>query len=392
MCVTPVEEVEDAVKLHVNRDLLSDAVSFVVKLLPQRTTLPILSGVLLNASGQSLTLSTFDYEVSAQTSVPADISVEGEVLVSARLLSDISHRLPNEDVVLEISDSKLTITSGQSTFVVYTMPVDEYPKLPTVESWSGEIDAEEFATAVTQVAIAASRDDVTPVLTGVEVTVSGDSLTLVATDRYRVALRTIPWTNSGGTSELSALIPARTIGEVAKTFSNQGIVTIAITHDTDHDMVAFRAGSKQVTTLLIKGNFPPVTRLLPDAVPNFAVVKTSDLIEASRRVGLVLDRESPLRFTFSIDGLLLEAVGSDQAQATEQVEAFLSKDDVVVSMKPQLLIDALSHIHTEYAKLGFTTTDNPNKPGPVLITGQVAKDAETVDNYKYLLQPNLLLR
>ncbi len=379
-------------KLHVNRDLLSDAVSFVVKLLPQRTTLPILSGVLLDASGQTLTLSTFDYEVSAQTSVPAEVATAGEVLVSARLLSDISHRLPHEDVTLETNDSTLTITSGQSTFVVYTMPVDEYPKLPTVETWSGEIDAEEFATAVTQVAIAASRDDVTPVLTGVELTVSGDSLTLVATDRYRVALRTVPWTNASDTQEISALIPARTIGEVAKTFSNQGVVSIAITNGTDHDMVAFQAGGKRVTTLLIKGNFPPVTRLLPESVPNFAVVKTTDLIDASRRVGLVLDRESPLRFTFSLDGLLLEAVGSDQAQANEQVEAFLSKDDVVVSMKPQLLIDALSHVHTEYAKLGFTTTDNPNKPGPVLITGQLAKDQVSDDNYKYLLQPNLLLR
>lgn len=387
-----MREVEATVKLHVNRDLLSDAVSFVVKLLPQRTTLPILSGVLLGTTSDALTLSTFDYEVSAQTTVPADVSDQGEVLVSARLLSDISHRLPNEDVTLELTDSKLVITSGQATFVVYTMPVEEYPKLPTVEQWSGEIEADEFATAVTQVAVAASRDDVTPVLTGVELTVSGDSLTLVATDRYRVALRTVPWHNAAGTAEVSALIPARTVGEVAKTFANQGTVTIAITQGTDHDMVAFRAGSKQVTTLLIKGNFPPVTRLLPETVPNFAVVKTSDLIEASRRVGLVLDRESPLRFTFSLDGLLLEAVGSDQAQATEQVEAFLSKDDVVVSMKPQLLVDALSNVHTEYAKLGFTATDNPNKPGPVLITGQVAKDAETVDNYKYLLQPNLLLR
>lgn len=379
-------------KLHVNRDLLSDAVSFVVKLLPQRTTLPILSGVLLDASNQSLTLSTFDYEVSAQTSIPGEITSEGEVLVSARLLSDISHRLPSEDVILEAEESKLIITSGQATFIVYTMPVDEYPKLPTVEKWSGEIDAEEFAKAVTQVAVAASRDDVTPVLTGVELTVTGDSLSLVATDRYRVALRTVPWSNASETQDITALIPARTLGEVGKTFSNRGTVNIAIIHDADHDMVAFEAGNKRVTSLLIKGNFPPVTRLLPDSVPNYAVLKTSDLIEATRRVSLVLDRESPLRFTFTLDGLLLEAVGSDQAQATEEVESFLSKSDVVVSMKPQLVIDALSNIHTEYVKLGFTATDNPTKPGPVLITGQVAKDAETTDNYKYLLQPNLLLR
>ena len=379
-------------KLHVNRDLLSDAVSFVVKLLPQRTTLPILSGVLLRADDRMLTFSTFDYEVSAQTAVVADVATPGEVLVSARLLSDISHRLPADEVTLEVTESKLTITSGPSTFVVYTMPVDEYPKLPTVDEWSGTVDAEDFATAVTQVAVAASRDDVTPVLTGVELSIDGDQVTLVATDRYRVALRTMGWSGAAAETKLSALVPARTISEVAKTFSNAGTVSIAIIHNGDQDMVACEAAGKRVTSLLIKGNFPPVTRLLPDTVPNFAVIKTQDLIDATRRVSLVLDRESPLRFTFTIDGLTLEAVGSDQAQATEQVEAFLSNDDVVVSMKPQLLIDALSNVHTEYTKLGFTATDNPNKPGPVLITGQKAKDEGDGIDYKYLLQPNLLLR
>lgn len=379
-------------KLTVNRDLLSDAVSFVVKLLPQRTTLPILSGVLVSAAGSELRLSTFDYEVSAETVIPADIVEHGEVLVSARLLSDISHRLPAESVSLDIDDSHLRIESGSARFSLFTMPVDEYPKLPTVDDWTGEISAETFSTAVAQVAVAASRDDVTPVLTGLDLTTTGDTLTLVATDRYRVALRTVTWTNTAGTADTTALVPARTISEVAKTFGNLGTVRIAIVHSADRDMVAFSAGSKQVTTLLIKGNFPPVTRLLPSEVPNFAVVKTADLIDAVRRVSLVLDREAPLRFTFSLDGLLLEAVGSDQAAATEQVEAFLSQDDVVVSMKPQLLVDGLSNVHTEYVKLGFTSTDNPNKPGPVLISGQVAKDAEPVDDYKYLLQPNLLLR
>ena len=258
-------------KLHVNRDLLSDAVSFVVKLLPQRTTLPILSGVLLRADDRMLTFSTFDYEVSAQTAVVADVATPGEVLVSARLLSDISHRLPADEVTLEVTESKLTITSGPSTFVVYTMPVDEYPKLPTVDEWSGTVDAEDFATAVTQVAVAASRDDVTPVLTGVELSIEGDQLTLVATDRYRVALRTMGWSGAAAETKLSALVPARTISEVAKTFSNAGTVSIAIIHNGDQDMVACEAAGKRVTSLLIKGNFPPVTRLLPDTVPNFAV-------------------------------------------------------------------------------------------------------------------------
>lgn len=379
-------------KLQVNRDLLSDAVSFVVKLLPQRTTLPILSGVLLRAHDGALVLSTFDYEVSAQTEIPIEITEPGEVLVSARLLSEISSRLPGESVTLEIQDGKLSILSGSSTFVLHTMPVEEYPALPQVEQWTGTVKAEDFSIAVGQVSVAASKDDVTPVLTGVNVLVEGDLLTLVATDRYRVALRTLPWVNTTKLPDATALIPSRTISEVAKTFGANGNVDIAIVQDSDRDFVAFRGGNKQVTTLLIKGNFPPVTRLFPETTENYAVVKASDLIDSTRRVALVVDRESPLRFTFSLDGLLLEAIGSEQAQASETIESFLAKDETVIAIKPQLLIDALNNVHAEFAKLSFTKTDNPNKPGPVLITGQTAKDAQPVDDYKYLLQPNLLMR
>ena len=147
-----------------------------------------------------------------------------------------------------------------------------------------------------------------------------------------------------------------------------------------------------MTSLLIKGNFPPVKRLFPDTVDNYAVINTAELIEATRRVSLVLEREAALRFSFSIDGLTLEAIGSEQAQASETIDAFLTGGETVVSLKPQFLLDGLGAVHSEFVRISFTKTDNPNKPGPVLITSQSSKDQAGADNYKYLLQPNLLLR
>ena len=381
-------------KFQVNRDVFSEAVSFAVKLLPQRTTLPILSGVLIETTDSGLTLSSFDYEVSAQTEIAAEVEEPGKILVSGRLLADIASRLPDAPVQFSTVEGRISVSCGSAKFTLLSMPVEEYPTLPQVSSQSGVLPADAFATAVAQVAVAASRDDVTPVITGVQLEVSDSSLTMVATDRYRVAVRTIDWDSGDATSTetLTALVPARTLQEIGKTFGHSGTISVAITNTDDRELIAFRADRKTVTSLLIKGNFPPVKRLFPEVVDNYAVINTADLIEAVRRVSLVLEREAALRFTFTIDGVTLEAIGSEQAQASESIDAHLNGVDTVVSLKPAFLLDGLGAVHSEFVRISFTKTDNPNKPGPVLITSQSSKDQPGADNYKYLLQPNLLLR
>lgn len=380
-------------RFQVNRDVFSEAVSFAVKLLPQKTTLPILSGILIDAVDGELTLSSFDYEVSAQTQIAATVDEPGKILVSGRLLADIASRLPNAPVTFITEGGKILVSCGTARFTLLSMPVEEYPTLPTISSESGVLAADVFAAAVSQVAVAASRDDVTPVITGVQLEISQSSLSLVATDRYRVAVRDIDWTASGDVTEtLTALVPARTLAEIGKTFGHSGSISVAITSTDERELIAFQADKKTVTSLLIKGNFPPVKRLFPETVDNYAVINTSELIEAVRRVSLVLEREAALRFSFSEDGLTLEAIGSEQAQASETIDAFLTGTDTVVSLKPAFLLDGLGAVHSEFVRISFTKTDNPNKPGPVLITSQASKDAPGTDNYKYLLQPNLLLR
>ncbi|EPR75083.1 DNA polymerase III beta subunit [Leifsonia rubra CMS 76R] len=380
-------------KFQVNRDVFSEAVSFAVKLLPQRTTLPILSGVLIEASDQGLTLSSFDYEVSARTNILADVDEPGRVLVSGRLLAEIASRLPHAPVRFSTEDNKITVACGTGHFTLSSMPVEEYPTLPQISERVGTLKADLFSAAIAQVAVAASRDDVTPVITGVQLEVSENTISLVATDRYRVAVRDIEWdAGASGVESATALVPAKTLVEVGKTFGSAGEISVAITNSDERELIAFQADNKTVTSLLIKGNFPPVRRLFPDTVDNFAVMNTAELIEAVRRVSLVLEREAALRFTFTSEGVTLEAIGSEQAQASETIDAFLTGDDTVVSLKPQFLIDGLSSVHSEFVRISFTKTENPNKPGPVLITSQSSKDQPGSDNYKYLLQPNLLLR
>jgi DNA polymerase III subunit beta len=379
-------------KFQVNKDVLSDAVSFAVRLLPQRTTLPILGGILIEADANALRLSVFDYEVSAQAEIVAKVEDSGRVLVSGRLLSEIASKLPNAPVEFATDGTKVTVSCGSTKFSLLTMPVDEYPTLPEIPAVSGTITGEAFSNAVGQIATAASKDDVTPVLTGVQIEASEKTLSFVATDRYRVALRDAAWSGKSNAAGLIALVPARTLQEVAKTFGNQGDIQISITKSDDREMIAFKANNRSVTSLLLKGNFPPVKSLFPSDIDNFAIVATQDLIDSTRRVSLVLEREAPLRFTFEDGKVSLEASGNETAQASESISAELEGKDIVVSLKPQFLIDGLTGVHSEFVKIAFTNNENPNKPGPVLISSHGAKEKTEADSYRYLLQPNLLVR
>jgi len=379
------------VKFHVNRDVFSEAVSFVVKLLPQRNPQPILAGVLIEASEEGLSLAAFDYEASARTTIEATVDEPGTILVHGRLLSEIASRLPNAPIQISQDEDGIVLACGSARFTLASMPVQEYPAIPEVSGDSGLVPAEDFATAIAQVAFAASRDDVTPVLTGVQLEVSGNDLSLVATDRYRVALRQIPFDGGTAASEESttALVPARTLTEVGKTFAHSGDIQVSFSGSGDREIIAFTSGNKTVTSLLIKGNFPPVRRLFPEQTDHYAVVNTADLAEAVRRVSLVLDRSAPLRFTFTDEGVSMDASGTEQARATESVEATLTGEEVTLGLNPQYLLEALGAVRSEFARITFTSSENANKLSPVLITPQTSGTPET---FKYLLQPNLLLR
>ncbi len=382
-------------KFHVNRDVFSEAVSFVVKLLPQRNPQPILAGVLIEAGEAGLSLAAFDYEASARTTIEATVDEPGTILVHGRLLSEIASRLPNAPIQIVVDDDGgILLTCGSARFTLASMPVQEYPAIPEVTGQSGLVPAEDFATAIAQVAFAASRDDVTPVLTGVQLEVTGTSLSLVATDRYRVALREIPWDGGGQSSDepITALVPARTLQEVGKTFAHGGDIAIAFSGSGDREIIAFTAGNKTVTSLLIKGNFPPVRRLFPEQTEHHAVVNTAELAEAVRRVSLVLDRSAPLRFTFSADGVSMDASGTEQARATESVDATLLGEDVTLGLNPQYLLESLGAVRSEFTRVTFTSSENANKLSPVLITPQTSVDKGGAESFKYLLQPNLLLR
>ena len=180
-------------KFQVERDVLAGAVGWASRALPSRPVIPVLSGLLLEAAADGLTLSCFDYEVSARVEVAAEVAEPGTVLVPGRLLAEITRSLPSLPVEFADDPEGVGLTCGSASFTLVTLPLEEYPDLPELPQIAGTVDGGMLAAAIGQVAPAASRDDTLPMLTGVNIEVEGETMTLVATDRYRLAVRDLPW-------------------------------------------------------------------------------------------------------------------------------------------------------------------------------------------------------
>ncbi len=369
-------------KLRVERDVLAEAVAWTARSLPVRPPVPVLAGVRLEATSDgTLTLSTFDYDVSARSTIPAAVAESGGVLVSGRLLADIAKALPAKPVDLSLDGSKVVLRCGASRFTLLTMPVEDYPALPQMPELSGTIDADVLTEAVNQVTIAASRDETLPLLTGVRVEIEGEKLTLMATDRYRLAMRELSWHPSSPSFSAVALVRARTLSDVAKSLTSAGSVDVAL-GNSSASLIGFAAGGRQTTSLLVEGDYPPVRRLFPEETTTHAVVATGPLIEAARRVALVAERNTPIRLSFSEGQVVLEAGQGEDAQASEVLEATLVGEDIVTAFNPSYLLDGLGALTTDFVRMSFT---HPSKPA--VLTGQESLEGESTDDFRYLLMP-----
>ncbi|MEU7163400.1 DNA polymerase III subunit beta [Streptomyces morookaense] len=370
-------------KIRVERDVLAEAVAWAARSLPARPPVPVLAGLLLKAEEGSLSLSGFDYEVSARVSVEADVEEDGTVLVSGRLLADICRALPNRPVEISTDGVRVTVVCGSSRFTLHTLPVEEYPALPQMPTATGTVPAEVFASAVAQVAIAAGRDDTLPVLTGVRIEIEGDTVTLASTDRYRFAVREFMWKPETPDISAVALVPAKTLLDTAKSLSGGDTVALALAGSgAGEGLIGFEGAGRRTTTRLLEGDLPKYRTLFPTEFNSVAVIETAPFVEAVKRVALVAERNTPVRLSFEQGVLILEAGSSDDAQAVERVDAQLDGDDISIAFNPAFLLEGLSAIDSPVAQLSFTTSTKP-----ALLSGKPALDAEADEAYKYLIMP-----
>jgi DNA polymerase-3 subunit beta len=339
---------------------------------------------MLRVADGLLQVSGFDYEVSSQVTVEVQADADGAALVSGRLLAEITKALPAKPVDMAAVGSHVEITCGSARFTLPTMPVEDYPTLPQMPATAGTIDAAAFGAAVAQVSIAAGRDDTLPILTGVRVELEGSTLTLLATDRYRLAIRELEWRPDGSDPSLAALVPARTLADTAKTLGQLGgTVTIALSRGgAGEGMIGFAGGTRRTTSRLLDGDFPKVRALLPQSHSAQARVSVASLVEVVRRIALVVERATPvLRLSFGDDSLVVEAGGTEDARASEAMDCQYTGGPMTIAFNYQYLLDGLAALDGKIAVMSFT---DPKKPA---VISPASEDGEQIPGYRYLIMP-----
>ncbi|MGA1279270.1 MAG: DNA polymerase III subunit beta [Candidatus Nanopelagicaceae bacterium] len=369
-------------KFTVDSAVLTDALHWVSRSLSNRPTNSALHGIVIEA-GKEVHLSATDLETSAKAHFQAEITTQGKVLVPGKLLSDIAKALPNKSVSFSLEGSRVQVTAGKSKFQLPTIPNSEYPTLPPLPQESGSIKTSLFTEAISQVAIAASKDDSLPKLTGIHIEINEDRITLAATDRYRLAVRELLWQPSTPGFSTTVLMRARTLLDAAKAISPQSTLSLSIAGASTTDrLVGLATDGKTMTTRVLDGEFPPFRHLLPNEVAAEATINVSEFIESIRRVSLVTDKTIPLRLNLSTDQLLLEAGSGEDATATEELDIDFQGDSIQIAFNPTFLMDGLTALTTPFATISFTAANRQ-----AVIRGKNEKNGPRLEEYSYLIMP-----
>lgn len=370
-------------KFSVEREVLAETVAWVVRSLPQRPAVPVLSGVHISAGDDVLTLATFDYEFSARIELPAQVEEQGEIVVSGKLLNEITRSLKNGQtrVDFELKGTVLGIKCANFKSSMATMSLSEYPQLPVFPELFGTVDALELAKAAAQVTIAASRDETLPMLQGVKIEIDGDNIALLATDRFRLALRNLKWKPKDEQAKGELILKAKILLDVSKTMTSAGPVEINL-RDENSSIIGFSAIGRKVTSQLIDGNYPPVRSLFPEVNPIHMVVDREELLGALKRVSLMSMNNNQIYLTFSQGSLNLSAGENGDNAASEDIGAHLFGEETSIAFNARFLIEGLNALNSPYARISFT-----DDVKPAIITEQEEIGGEDSKDFIYLLMP-----
>ncbi|GAA5229228.1 DNA polymerase III subunit beta [Arthrobacter cryoconiti] len=353
-------------KFTIPADALADAAMYVSKSISQRPPNPILSGILIDAVESTLRLSGFDFEKSSRATVSAIVDEPGHVLLSARMFTDIARKFKSKTLTVEVDGTRANITVGSAKYTMTAMPYADFPALPQLPEPAGTLDAEQFTAAISEVAGAASTDPSIAMLMCVELTAENGELFLRATDRYRLAEASLPWSGD----DFHAIIPAPWLSDVAKNIAGETQLLISDT------MVGVRSGNRATTSLITGGDYPKIRSLFPDQIPITVTVDRAELLDIVGRVSLVAERNTPVRLTITDGQIIVDAGTGENAQGHEVLAAELDGDPITVAYNPGYLQWTLNTMPGNTVQLGFVTS-----PKPTLFTPPGS------DNPKHLLMP-----
>jgi DNA polymerase-3 subunit beta len=363
-------------KLNVSRDSLLTAIQLVARVASTRSTLPALSGILMSITDDEAVLRATDTELGVSRPVDgARIEGEGTVLMPGRLVADVARNLPEGDVSIEhrAEHSDVELTAGGARFHLRTLPAEDFPRLPELEGEAVRLPGPALAETIERVARAASRDEVRPILTGILLQAEGSRLTMVATDSYRLSVKHADL-ESALDQPLDANVPARAFRELARVITTESVEEVEIA--LSRNQIVFRAGAVLLSSRLIEGQFPSWRQLIPESFDHEVRLPRRELLDVTRRVGQLAQRNAPLRLAFAEGELTVAAETPDVGDASETLPAPFSGEPMEIAFNPQFLIDGIDSVDADEIAIQLSS---PLRPGLLTPVGR--------DDFSYLAMP-----
>lgn len=361
-------------KLLTDKTALLEALGRAVRAVTSKPAIPVLNGVLLRASADGVTVTGYDLEMAIEASVFATLEAEGEAVLPAKQMLEIAKKLPNSDVVIEIKDGSAKIQADRAEFTLQIMPAAEYPTLPTTDGVAVAVPGGVMWETITKVAFAAAKDDSRAFLSGVLTKIADGNLTMVATDSFRMAVRTVP-----AEGELEpTILPARFLAELARTTGE----TIELIRGGSWAQA--KTGRVRYLSRLLEGQYPPYEKVLPDegAVAVWVTAEREALLGALERVS-VLCKDDLAAVLIALDGnrLVVSHTNRDIGEAREELEVFASGAQgarMDVALRPRYLREVLKAATGDTVKIGYSNDKKPvlvrdDDPGYTYVVMPVSK-------------------
>ncbi len=356
MMETEAVVAQGTLKVTCPRDELARALGVVSRGVSTRTTVQILAGILLHASGGRLELAATDMELSLRTSLDGAIESDGSVVVPGRLLLELARLLPDADVTIEhkLEEAAVEIRSGAATYRLHTYNAEDFPRLPDAGAAERhEVDREPLLETVSRVSRSASRDESRPVLTGVLMRFEPGKLVMAATDSYRLSVKETA--TEGTVPELEAIVPARALQELARIAQAGERIELGV-HE---NQVIFSTGDALLTTRRIDGQFPNYKQLVPETFDHELALPREELLEVVRRVAVMAQRNSPLRLRFGDGELTVSAQTQDIGEARESLPVSFSGESLEIGFNAEFLRDGIESVAGEQLRLKLISPLRP---------------------------------
>ena len=359
-------------RISCSKDELVQALGVVSRAVSTRTSVQILSGILLEAANGELKVAATDMELSLRATLPARVEGDGAIVLPGKTLADIARLLPADDVEIEHkpAESVAHLTCGSASYTLHTFNPEDFPRLPELEAVSTfSVDREALLETITRVARAASRDESRPVLTGILVQFAGGKLVMAATDSYRLAVKETEL--SGGAPELEAIVPGRALQELARIATSGDEVDVGV----QENQVVFSTGGVWLTTRRIDGQFPNYRQLLPETFEHELTMPRAELLEVVRRAAVMIQRATPLQLRFAEGELTVIARTHEVGESKESLPAPYTGEPLEIGFNAEFLRDGLELLESDDVRLKLIS---PLRP--VVIHGES-------DDFTYLVMP-----